>query len=243
MAVLREPRVSDPTQLASMTTQIFFIRHGETDWNRDKRIQGYLDIPLASTGLEQAERLGERFADAARDGLRLDAIVSSDLTRARQTAQPIANALGLAISTAPGLRERHYGRFQGLDTDGIAERFPAEYAQWITRDPEFTPPDGESHLEFYHRVLHALEPVIAAYPDGRVACVTHGGVLDCIYRFASGIALDVRRTWPLLNASVNIVDFDSDGYVTQANIVSWGDVEHLDGETSDDGLRRSATGR
>ncbi|HTH60250.1 MAG TPA: histidine phosphatase family protein [Paraburkholderia sp.] len=226
-----------------MTTQILFIRHGETDWNRDKRIQGHLDIPLASTGVEQAQRLGARFADAARDGLRLDAIVSSDLARARQTAQPMADALGLAVQPAAGFRERHYGCFQGLDADGIAAQFPAEYAQWKTRDAEFAPPDGESHLEFYHRVLHAVEPVLAAYPDGRVACVTHGGVLDCIYRFAHGLALDVRREWPLLNASVNVVDFDTDGYVTQAKIVSWADVSHLDGESSDDGLRLTTTGR
>jgi probable phosphoglycerate mutase len=226
-----------------MTTQILFIRHGETDWNRDRRIQGHLDIPLAQSGLDQAQRLGERFADAARDGLRLDAIVSSDLARARQTAQPVADALGLAVQMAPGLRERAYGDFQGLDTVGIAARFPAAYAQWKTHDPEFVPPGGESHREFYHRVLHALEPVIAAYPDGRIACVTHGGVLDCIYRFARGIALDAQRDWPLLNASVNVVDFHSDDYVTQANVVSWADVSHLDGESSDDGLRMSATGR
>ncbi|HEY1610782.1 MAG TPA: histidine phosphatase family protein [Paraburkholderia sp.] len=225
-----------------MTTQILFIRHGETDWNRGKRIQGHLDIPLAQSGVEQAQRLGLRFAEAARDGLRLDAIYSSDLMRARQTAQPVADALGLPVLPVPGLRERSYGLFQGLDVDGIAERFAREYAQWQTRDPEFEPPEGESHVEFYHRVLHALEPVIAAYPDGRVVCVTHGGVLDCVYRFARGIALDVRRDWPILNASVNVVDFDSDGYVTQGNIVTWADVSHLDGESSDDGLRMSASG-
>jgi len=224
-----------------MTTQILFIRHGETDWNRNLRIQGHIDIPLAPSGVAQAARLGERFAGAVHDGLRLDALLSSDLARARQTAQPVADALGLAIVPAPGLRERLFGQFQGLDADAIAAQFPHEYAQWKTRDPEFVPPDGESHVAFYHRVLHALEPVIAAYPDGRVACVTHGGVLDCVYRFARGIPLDVPRDWPLLNASVNVVDFDSDGYVTQANVVSWADVSHLDGDSSDDGLRMSGT--
>ena len=225
-----------------MTTRIFFIRHGETDWNRDKRIQGHLDIPLAPSGVEQAARLGARFADAARDGLRLDAICCSDLVRARQTAQPVADALGLPVQIAPGLRERLFGGFQGLDGDGIAARYPAEYAQWRSHDPNFTPPQGESLRAFYHRVLHALEPVLAAHPDGRVACVTHGGVLDCVYRFARGVALDALRDWPLLNASVNVVDFDSDGYVTEARIVAWGDVGHLDGESSDDGLRLTPAG-
>lgn len=221
-----------------MTTQILFIRHGETDWNRDKRIQGHIDIPLAQTGVEQAERLGRRLAGEARDGERVDAIWSSDLMRAQQTAEPSAAALGLTIRPAKGLRERSYGLFQGLDSDGIAARFPDEYAHWQTRDPGFTPPEGESLRELYHRVLHALEPVIAEHRGGRVACVTHGGVLDCVYRFARGIALDARRDWPLLNASLNVVDFESDGYVTQANIVSWGDVSHLDGASRDDGFKR-----
>src|SRR6516164_6011110 len=139
-----------------MNTQILFIRHGETDWNRIKRIQGHIDIPL-------------------------DAIWSSDLLRAQQTAQPIAAALGLPVQLTKGLRERNYGAFQGHDSDEISERFPDEYAHWQTRDPGFAPPEGESQREFYHRVLHALEPILAMHPGGRIACVAHGGVLDCVY--------------------------------------------------------------
>ena len=96
-----------------MTTQILFIRHGETDWNRIKRIQGHIDIPLATTGLEQAQRLARRIASEAKEGARLDAIYSSDLQRAQQTAQPIADALGLQLQLREGLRERSYRRIPG----------------------------------------------------------------------------------------------------------------------------------
>lgn len=222
-----------------MTTQILFIRHGETAWNRIKRIQGHIDIPLAESGTEQAQQLGARLAKEAQAVARLDAIWSSDLLRAQQTAQPIAAALGLPVQLTEGLRERNYGAFQGHDSDEIAERFPDEYAHWQTRDPGFTPPEGESQREFYHRVLHALEPVLAMHPGGRIACVAHGGVLDCVYRFANGLTLDAPRAWPLLNTSVNIVDFEHDGYVTQARVVAWGDVAHLGGVSADDGFKRT----
>ncbi|WP_322091557.1 histidine phosphatase family protein [Paraburkholderia bannensis] len=221
-----------------MTTQILFIRHGETDWNRIKRIQGHIDIPLATSGVDQAALLGASLARAAREGARLDAIWSSDLMRAQQTAQPIAQALGLTVQLTEGLRERNYGAFQGHDSDQIAERFPDEYAHWQTRDPGFAPPDGESQRELYHRVLHALEPILAKHPEGRIACVAHGGVLDCIYRFANGIELEAPRAWPLLNTSVNVVDFERDGEQMKARVVSWGDVSHLPGPSDDDGVKR-----
>ncbi len=221
-----------------MTTQILFIRHGETDWNRIKRIQGHIDIPLATTGLAQAQRLARRIADEAKQGVRLDAIYSSDLQRAQQTAQPIADALGLPLQLREGLRERSYGAFQGHDSDEIALRFPDEYAHWQTRDPGFAPPEGESQRAFYHRVVHAIEPLIAAHPGGRIACVAHGGVLDCVRRFACELPLDAPRDYPLLNTSVNVVDFD-DGH---ASIVSWADVAHLDAPSRGRWIQEEAAG-
>src|SRR5579872_1917671 len=115
-----------------MTTQILFIRHGETDWNRIKRIQGHIDIPLNETGLEQARRIAARMAREAGAGRGVDAIYASDLMRARQTAEPTVAALGLSLKLQPGLRERAYGVFQGHDSDEIADRFPDAYAVWQT---------------------------------------------------------------------------------------------------------------
>ncbi|MBN3852714.1 histidine phosphatase family protein [Paraburkholderia sp. Ac-20340] len=221
-----------------MTTQILFIRHGETDWNRIKRIQGHIDIPLATSGVDQAVLLGARFAREAQEGARLDAVWSSDLMRAQQTAQPVAQAFGLTVQLTEGLRERNYGAFQGHDSDQIAERFPDEYAHWQTRDPGFAPPEGESQRELYHRVLHALEPILAKHPEGRIACVAHGGVLDCIYRFANGIELEAPRAWPLLNTSVNVVDFERDSAGLKARVVAWGDVSHLPAKSDDDSIKR-----
>ena len=217
-----------------MATQVLFIRHGETDWNRIKRIQGHIDIPLATSGVEQAWQLATRFAREAQDGARLDAIYSSDLLRAQQTAQPFADVLGLSLQLKEGLRERNYGAFQGHDSDEISLRFPDEYAQWQTRDPGFSPPEGESQRVFYHRVLHAIEPIVAAHPGGRIACVAHGGVLDCVYRFANGLPLDAPRNYALLNTSVNVVRFEGG----RATVESWADISHLDGHAADDSFKR-----
>ena len=219
-----------------MPTQILFIRHGETPWNRIKRIQGHIDIALADTGVEQARRLAERFAREARDGARLDAIYSSDLQRAQQTARPTAEALGLVPCLLQSLRERAYGIFQGHDSQEIAQRFPDEYAHWQTRDPGFTPAGGESVRAFYHRIVHAVREIVAKHPGGRIACVTHGGVLDCVYRYAHGLALDAPRTYPLLNTSINTVRFGEDGTAT---VLEWADVAHLDGASDDDGLGKA----
>ncbi|KAB0633327.1 histidine phosphatase family protein [Burkholderia stagnalis] len=211
------------------TTQILFIRHGETAWNRIKRIQGHIDIPLADTGLAQAQRLAARLAREARDGAGIDAIYSSDLMRAQQTAQPAADALGLPLVLREGLRERAYGVFQGHDSTEIEARFPDAYAAWQTRDPGFEPEGGESQRAFYHRVLHALEPIVAAHPGGRIACVAHGGVLDCVYRFANGLELAAPRNYQLLNTSINVVDYAGG----RAQVVQWADISHLS-EASDD---------
>ncbi|KVU68639.1 phosphoglycerate mutase [Burkholderia ubonensis] len=216
------------------TTQILFIRHGETAWNRIKRIQGHIDIPLADSGLAQAQRLAVRLARETRDGARVDAIYSSDLMRAQQTAQSAADALGLPLVLRAGLRERAYGIFQGHDSTEIEARFPDAYAAWQTRDPGFEPEGGESQRAFYHRVLHALEPIVAAHPGGRIACVAHGGVLDCVYRFANGLDLAAPRNYQLLNTSINVVDY-VDG---RANVVQWADVSHLDEASDDDGYRK-----
>ncbi len=216
-----------------MTTQVLFIRHGETDWNRIKRIQGHINIPLAASGVAQAGQLAQRLLQESQTGARLDAVYSSDLQRARQTAKPFADALGLSLKLNEGLRERWYGDFQGYDSAEILARFPAEHAVWQSHDPDFTPPGGESQREFSRRVLNAIEPIVAAHPGGRIACVAHGGVLDCIYRFAREIPLEAPRDWLLLNTSINVVDFENG----QAKVVSWGDVAHLAAPSSDDDLK------
>jgi 2,3-bisphosphoglycerate-dependent phosphoglycerate mutase len=216
-----------------MTTQVLFIRHGETDWNRIKRIQGHIDIPLAATGIAQAAQLAQRLLQESKTDARLDAVYCSDLQRAQQTAKPFADALGLPLKLNEGLRERLYGDFQAHSGEEIRAKYPSEYADWQSHNPDFEPPGGESQRAFSQRVLSVVEPIVAAHPGGRIAVVAHGGVLDCIYRFVRGLPLDVPRDWPLLNSSINVVDFESG----QTKVVCWGDVAHLSSPGGDDDLK------
>jgi probable phosphoglycerate mutase len=214
-----------------MSTQIVLVRHGETDWNRVKRIQGHLDIGLSATGRDQAQRLAVHLSEHVRRGMRIDAIYSSDLARARETAQPLAHALGQTIVPAPALRERMYGAFQGYDPEQIRVRFPTEYVAWQTHDPQFAPAGGESQQAFYDRVTTALVGLAQRHVGQRIVAVAHGGVLDCAYRYANRMTLVAPRTHALLNASVNVLDFDADG----ARVIRWADIEHLE-TSADDGF-------
>ena len=199
-------------------TRIVAIRHGETTWNADGRLQGQLDIPLNAVGRAQASRL----ADALRDeGLR--AVVASDLGRAWQTAQALAEPLGLPLTAAPGLRERGFGIFEGLTRDEVAARWPDAHARWHRRDPDYAPPGAESLVDFSARCLAAAEAAAQAHPGSAIALVCHGGVLDCLYRAATGQTLDAPRTWQLGNAGINRLLYTGSGF----SLVGWNDQQHL----------------
>jgi probable phosphoglycerate mutase len=202
-----------------MTTQIILIRHGETEWNSARRIQGQIDIPLSAIGEAQAVRLAERLEQ----GPPIDCIYSSDLARARQTAEPAAARLGLPVNTLQGLRERAYGSFEGLTGDEVRLRYPADYARWQARDPSFRPGTGESQQVFYERCTAQLATLVSRHPGQRVVCVTHGGVLNCAYHYVTRLPLTAKRDWSLLNASLNVIDCDA-GVM---RIAAWADVAHL----------------
>ncbi len=189
--------------------QILFIRHGETDWNRIKRIQGHVDIPLVrQRDLAQAEQLARR-ADARLEARRAPRCGLFERPAARAADGAVRSPMRSACrcSLSEGLRERSYGAFQATTATKSTASFPEEYVEWQTRDPGFAPPEGESQRVFYHRVLHAIEPLVAAHPGGRIACVAHGGVLDCIYRFAMRLSLQEAPREPR-DTSVNVLDYD-----------------------------------
>ncbi|HEY0065686.1 MAG TPA: histidine phosphatase family protein [Telluria sp.] len=204
------------------TTQIVLIRHGETAWNAERRLQGHIDIALNEEGLRQAQALA-----AALAGERFDAIVASDLQRAHQTAQALARVQGMAVHTDPGLRERCYGGFEGLLYAEIEARFPAEFAAWQARDIDSVMPPGarlaESFRQFYQRSMHCILGWAARHPGQTLALVAHGGVLECAYRGAMGLSLETPRDFPVRNASINRFSV-SDG---QLSLHSWGEVAHL----------------
>jgi probable phosphoglycerate mutase len=200
-------------------TRILAIRHGQTAWNASGRIQGHTDIALDALGHWQAQRLAE-----ALQGEPLHAVYSSDLARARQTAAPLAAAAGLPVQVDTGLRERGFGSFEGLDFAQIEQRWPEQAARWRRRDADFGPPGGEVLREFRERVAAAVERLAAGHRGQCIALVTHGGVLDLLYREATRLALDAPRSWQLGNAGINRLLHGAQGLV----LVGWSDVNHLD---------------
>jgi probable phosphoglycerate mutase len=210
------------TNAAQAPTNILLIRHGETAWNAERRLQGHLDIPLNEEGERQARLLGEALASEP-----IDLVVASDLQRARQTAQAVAALRGMPLLIEPGLRERCYGGFEGLLYSEIEQRFPAEFAAWQARDVDAILPSGknrgESFRQFYARATDAILGLARAYPGRTLALVAHGGVLECAYRMAGKLPLETPRDFKVYNASINRFRVDEDGLVLD----SWGEVAHL----------------
>jgi 2,3-bisphosphoglycerate-dependent phosphoglycerate mutase len=200
-------------------TRVLAIRHGETAWNADGRIQGQLDVPLNDMGRWQVRRLALALADE-----RVDAIYASDLLRALETAQAVARASGDPIVTDAGLRERGFGDFEGLSYAQISARWPELADRWRKRDPEFGAPGGETLNQFYARSIATVTRLAEAHPGQTIALVSHGGVLDCLYRAAARVALDAPRSWQLGNAAINRLLYTPQGFT----LVGWSDDHHLD---------------
>lgn len=204
-------------------TEVILIRHGETAWNAVKRLQGHLDVPLNTTGERQAAALGRALLDEP-----LDAIFSSDLQRAYQTAQAVAAPRGMQVRIDSGLRERCYGAFEGMMYAEIGQRYPEAYAAWQARDIDTRFPPGvhvaETLREFSQRVIHTITRIVESGRYRKVALVTHGGVLECAHRAAQGIGFAHPRDFDILNASVNRLQWNGSGL----QILQWGDVSHLE---------------
>jgi 2,3-bisphosphoglycerate-dependent phosphoglycerate mutase len=199
-------------------TVLTLVRHGETEWNAAGRIQGHLDIPLNDTGLAQATAIGERLGGEA-----FDAILSSDLERALQTARPIARHSEQTILRDARLRERHLGVLQGLTGEEAAIRQPHAWGAFKARNPEAALDGGEMLGEFSRRVVGLIDELLRAHAGSRLLLVTHGGVLDAVYRHAIGMRLNAPRDFPIYNASVNVLRHRGGVW----NVEVWGDVSHL----------------
>lgn len=200
--------------------RIIAIRHGETAWNALGRIQGHTDIGLNDNGHAQAQQVAQALSGEA-----LDAIYSSDLQRAWQTAQAIAAVTAAPLHAEPGLRERCFGSFEGSSFAQIAQQQPQAAELWRKRDVQFAPPDGgESLLQQQERIAAAVQRVAAAHIGGHIALVAHGGVLDMLYRLATRQHLQAPRTWQLPNAAINRLLWTPESGLT---LVGWGDVQHL----------------
>jgi 2,3-bisphosphoglycerate-dependent phosphoglycerate mutase len=201
-------------------TELIFIRHGETDWNLQQRFQGQIDVPLNATGLVQAQRLAARMAAEAPTLL-----FSSDLQRAQQTAAPLAAAWGRQPLLVPGLREQSFGLLEGLDVPSIQRQHPELWRQWRVQQADFALPGGESTRQFHARVQQAVQALVAAHAGQRLVVVTHGGVLDMLWRSARAEALDGLRQCAIPNTGINRLRW-ADG---RLHIDTWGDDAHLAG--------------
>ena len=214
--------------------ELLFIRHGETDWNRQQRFQGQIDVPLNATGEQQAARLAQRLAAEKHDQL-----FSSDLQRARQTAAPLAATWQMQPVVMAGLREQSFGVLEGLDVPTIQERHPDLWRLWLQQDADFAPPGGESQRQFHSRVVGAVKDLAASAsagtgagtgtgagagaPSQRLVVVTHGGVLDMLWRTVHGLPLHGLRECAIPNTGVNRLRWA--GGTLQIEV--WGDDAHL----------------
>lgn len=202
-----------------MTTRICLVRHGETAWNAERRLQGHIDIPLNDIGLAQA-----RATAASLTNQSFEAAYASDLLRARQTADAIAARCTLQPAIDARLRERHYGVFQALTYDEARARFPEDYQHFESRDPEFVfPGGGESLRQFAARIHEALHDIATRHQGGTVLVVTHGGVLDVAHRLATGKPLETPREFTIPNAALNWIERDGVDW----RLIAWAEQRHL----------------
>lgn len=202
-----------------MTTRICFIRHGETDWNIEKRIQGHIDIPLNRTGRAQALAMGYYAAHH-----RFSALYSSDLTRAMDTARAIAEIVGLEVQRLPQLRERNYGIFQGITAAEGAVRYPEAHAHYVARNPDYDFESGETLRALVARIEAGIDWMLRHHQGQTLCAVSHGGVLDIIYRKATGRPLHTPRDFSIPNCALNWFLFDEYGW----HLEKWADRHHLE---------------
>jgi broad specificity phosphatase PhoE len=195
-----------PAFLRKKVLKIYLVRHGATIWNAEHRIQGHTDVPLNETGLEQSRRIAQRLKDQ-----KIDAVWSSDLTRARVTAEILAEPHGLTVNTTPLLRERRFGDWEGLTQEEIVARGDRQlldaYRAAVVAD---LPPNAESMQSVWNRLSQALKEIIHLHAEGQVAVVGHGGSLRVILCQAMRAPMEcVRHIW-LDNACLSLVEFNGD---------------------------------
>jgi probable phosphoglycerate mutase len=204
-------------------TEIIAIRHGETEWNRIGRQQGHLDSNLTRHGIRQAKLVARHLKNTY-----FDSIYCSDLGRAAQTAGIIAKRLKVKIIKESGLRERNLGIMQGLTVEEFKNMYPEEYNKYISDDPDYALPDGESVRQRHDRTINTLKEIVDKNRDKKIIAVMHGGNLDSLFRYVLGIPLNQKRNFSLLNSSLNT-------FVVEDNIwklKSWGEISYLKGLTA-----------
>ena len=207
----------------STATSITLIRHGETEWNLSGRWQGHADSPLSERGVAQAEALGKRMKSDD-----FDFFYSSDLGRAMHTSRLVGGPSGWEAIPREDFRERDLGVLEALTTEEMLESEAETYRSFRNDGPEYVPPGGESFKQFCDRCSRAVEGIALAHEGAKIGIVTHGGVLGALFRYVLNVPLEKERNFVLLNCSLNRIEKKDKVW----NLVSWGDIAHLEGMDS-----------
>ena len=209
---------------------VYIVRHGTTDWNQSGRIQGHSDPPLNAAGRTQAYLVSQRLRQ-----LGATALYSSDLQRTYETAQIIGQATGLRVIQKTGLREMHFGRWQGWTLQQIRDQDPTGYAARRAQPYDVPPPGGETWRRFYDRAVRAVEEILLSTAAERLIVVTHSGVCTVLGLRALGLDCTGKRTFSNDNCSLHTIAISG----AQWRAVALNDVAHLSVEPSQDALPAS----
>jgi probable phosphoglycerate mutase len=207
-------------------TKLIVVRHGQTEWNIRGIRQGHLDSPLTERGLAQAKALGRRLQRE-----KFNALYSSDLGRAVQTAHEISNVTGHKIIVDARLRERHLGIFQGLNADEIESKYPHERRLMRTSGPAYVIPGGESMVQCVERNVAFLNRLVEKHAGETVVVVTHGGVVSGFFRHTLAIPLEAPRRFEFVNAGLNVFAHEEGNWM----LLTWGDISHLAPDAASEG--------
>lgn len=209
-----------PAPARPPASRLILIRHGESTWNRERRIQGQLDPPLSEDGVAQARRVAGRL-----ERREVEALYTSDLLRAAQTAEPIAASLGVDAEPMVELREIFLGEWEGMHTDDLAARYPDAWDAW-TREPSWDiVPGGEGAVAFEARVESTIDRIFERHPHGDVVVITHGGVIQIALHQVVGRTSHGIFAFRISNASISVVERRGGRKV----IARVNDTSHLEG--------------
>ncbi len=202
-----------------MATRILLVRHGETKFNDERRCQGFTDVPLNERGVAQAVNLAEALKKE-----RIDAIISSDLVRAKKTAEHVAVHHGLSVQLDARLRELNQGSLEGKNLDGLLSDHPELLKNWMDRPADVEMPGGESMRALQARAWRAVEDVLEAFPDKTVVIVAHNLCIMSIVCLAIGLDLNNFRRLKIGTASISEIRFSNGG----PTLIKINDSHHID---------------
>jgi broad specificity phosphatase PhoE len=203
--------------------RLLIVRHGETPWNAEGRLQGHADIDLSEKGRQQAREVAKRLADTP-----IDVAYSSDLARAWHTAQIVLDQRDVPLHSNEGLRERFYGVFEGLTVEERQAQFPDEFAASLIKDLEFASPGGESALGTLRRMTGVIGEIKERHLNETVLIVGHGGSLRSA--IIALMELPPEATWRFVMANCSLTVIDT--YPDNAVLGLYNDTSHLDGSGS-----------